>query len=105
MYIFGWIQSPAAETSKLLIDAYIDRGDHNFMVLDWSDYSVGLYSPVLVKISQISRIMGRMLTKLFKKGLNDKHFHCIGHSFGAHSCGIIGREIIAVSKRKFKLGR
>lgn len=82
MYIFGWLQSPMGDTTHQLIDAYIERGDYNFIVLDWSDYSTDLYTIVMLRMSKMSRIVGRVLTKLFKKGLNDETFHCIGHSFG-----------------------
>lgn len=105
MFVFGWTQSPDAEASQLLIKAYLKRGDYNILVLDWSDYSMGLYSAALIRISNISRIFGSTLLKLFDKGLNSKSFHCIGHSFGAHACGIIGRELFQVSNRKYKLKR
>lgn len=59
----------------------------------------------MIRISRISRIFGRVLPKLFDKGLNAKSFHCVGHSFGAHSCGIMGRELYQVSDRKYKLKR
>lgn len=105
LYISGWIQSPDAETSQLMIKAYLKRDDYNLLVLDWSDYSVGIYSAVMIRISNISRIFGRTLFKLFDKGLNAKSFHCVGHSFGAHSCGIIGRELYQISNRRLKIGR
>lgn len=105
LFISGWTQSPDAEASQLLIKAYLKRGDYNILVLDWSDYSVGLYSAVMIRMSKISRIYGRVLLRLFDKGLDSKSLHCIGHSFGAHSCGIIGRELYQVSNRKYKLGR
>lgn len=104
-YVSGWTQSPDAETSLLLIRAYLKRGDYNVLVLDWSDYSVGTYIAVMIRISKISRIFGRTLLRLCDKGLNIKSFHCVGHSFGAHSCGIIGRELYRVSNKRHKLGR
>lgn len=82
MYIFGWTQNTTGDTTRQLIDAYLYKGDHNFLVLDWSEYSVGLYSNVLVKISKISRMMGRALVRVFKNGFIDDNFHCVGHSFG-----------------------
>lgn len=78
----GWFQAPFGDTSRQLIDAYIRRGDFNILVLDWSEYSVGLYTLVMYKMSKISRLMGRSLTKLYNKGLSDEKFHCVGHSFG-----------------------
>lgn len=105
LYISGWTQSPDAVTTRLLVNAYLKRGDYNVLLLDWSDYSVGIYGAVMIRISRISRIFGRVLPKLFDKGLNAKSFHCVGHSFGAHSCGIMGRELYQVSDRKYKLKR
>lgn len=105
LYVSGWTQSPDAETTTLLIKAYLNRGDHNILVLDWSEYSVGLYGAVMIRISKISRIFGRIMLKLFDKGLNARAFHCVGHSFGAHSCGIMGRELYQFSNRRHKFGR
>lgn len=105
LYISGWIQSPDTETSQQLIQAYLKRGDYNVLVLDWGDYSVGLYSAVLIRMCRISRILGRTMLKLFDKGLNAKSFHCVGHSFGAHGCGIMGRELYQASNRRHKFGR
>lgn len=59
----------------------------------------------MLKISKISRIVGRAITKLFDQSMSDKRFHCIGHSFGAHGCGILGREIQESSNGKYKIGR
>lgn len=105
LFVSGWMMSPDAETSQLLIRTYLKRCDYNVLVLDWSDYSVGTYYSVMIRISKISRIVGQSLKKLFDKGLDVNSFHCVGHSFGAHSCGIMGRELLQVSHQKYKLGR
>jgi hypothetical protein len=81
MFVFGWLQSVAGDTSRQLVDAYIERGDYNFLVLDWSDYNVDPYTIVMFRMSKISRMVGRTFTKLFKKGLDDESFHCIGKEF------------------------
>jgi predicted alpha/beta-fold hydrolase len=82
MYVFGWTQGPTSGTSRAIIEAFIKRGDYNVLVLDWSAYTVDLYTVVMLKMSKLSRIMGRVFVKLFRKGLNDRTFHCVGHSFG-----------------------
>lgn len=105
LIVTGWMMSPTAETTLLLVDGYIKYQNCNLILLDWSEYSVGLYSPVMYKISKISRSVGRHFVKLFREGLNDRNFHCVGHSFGAHSCGIMGREIQSYSKSKFRFSR
>lgn len=82
IYITGWMMSPKAETSVQLIEAYLKYQNCNLIVLDWSDYSVGLYTAVMFRITKISHIVGKEVTKLFMKGMSDKKFHCVGHSFG-----------------------
>lgn len=81
MFVFGWIQSPVGDTSRQLIDAYIERADYNFLVLDWSDYNVDPYTVVMLRMCKMSRIVGRAFAKLFRKGLNDETFHCVGKEF------------------------
>lgn len=105
LYVFGWTRAPNAETELMITNAYLKRGDYNFLLLDWSDYTVGLYSLVMARMCKISRIYGRVLMELFNKGLNAKSFHCVGHSFGAHSCGIMGRELYQRSNKRHKIGR
>lgn len=105
MYVFGWTRAPNEVTTLLITNAYLKRGDYNILLLDWSDYSVGVYHTVMARICKISRIYGRVLLKLFDKGLNAKSFHCVGHSFGAHSCGIMGRELYRSSNKRHKFGR
>ncbi|XP_070496112.1 phospholipase A1 member A-like isoform X2 [Chironomus tepperi] len=103
--VTGWMMSPDAETTLLLTDGYIKYQNCNLIALDWSEYSVGLYTPVMYRMIRIARSVGRHLVKLFKEGLSDKTFHCVGHSFGAHACGIMGREIQQYSNNKFKFAR
>lgn len=59
----------------------------------------------MFNISKIARIFGRAFVKLFNKGMNVGRFHCIGHSFGAHGCGIMGREVFESSGGYLKFGR
>lgn len=105
LYVFGWTRAPSAETTLLLTNAYLKRADHNILLLDWGDYTIGIYNAVMARMCRISRIYGRVLVKLFDKGLNAKSFHCVGHSFGAHSCGIMGRELYQSSNKRHKIGR
>ena len=105
MYIFGWTRDPTDSTSIMITNAYLERGDYNLLILDWSDYNLGPYSTVMENSCKISRIYGRVLMKLFDKGLRTESFHCVGHSLGAHFCGIIGRELYHISNKRHKLGR
>ena len=105
MFCHGWTQNADSSMTKLITKAYLKRNSQNFLILDWGDYSNGFYDVVRVEMSRMSRVFGKKISSLFDKGLNVKSFHCVGHSFGAHACGIIGRELIQSSKGKHKFGR
>lgn len=59
----------------------------------------------MFNISKIARIFGRAFIKLFNKGMRIDTFYCVGHSFGAHGCGIMGREVFGSSGGRFKFPR
>lgn len=105
LYVFGWLQSLDAETTVHLMNAYLKLGGYNVLLLDWSEYNVGTYTATLLRMSKISRIVGEAMLNLFSHGMDAKKFHCVGHSFGAHSCGIMGRELIRISNGEYKFGR
>ncbi|XP_070501948.1 phospholipase A1 member A-like [Chironomus tepperi] len=105
LYIFGWLQTVNSDVDSKLIDAYVRRGGYNFLVFDWSDYNTDLYSTVEIRVPEVGRKAANAFLKLFNNGLNDQTFHCVGHSFGAHACGFMGRKIQESSKGRFKIGR
>ena len=110
LYVHGWIQNYKSNATQTVTKAYIDRNahslqKHNYIVVDWGQYSVGEYIFTIFKFTQIAKNVGKKLVMLFDKGLDSKKVHCVGHSFGAHFCGILGREIIKISRGKYKLKR
>lgn len=43
MYFHGYIESPEVESVHVIVDAYQKRGDHNLIVLDWTNLADGSY--------------------------------------------------------------
>jgi Lipase len=43
LYAHGYIESPAEESVSVLVDAYLKRGDHNILILDWMELADGHY--------------------------------------------------------------
>lgn len=104
-YIHGWAESFESEYVHLVSKAYIERNDHNIVIVDWGQYAVGEYFLTIPKFTKISKIIGKHMVELFKRGLNIHKFHCVGHSFGAHICAMMSREVTRVSAGKYKLKR
>ena len=103
--IHGWTESSKSESFDSMCKAYVERNDHNVVIVDWGQYSVGEYYFTIPKFTKISKIIGKHLVELFESGLNIQKFHCVGHSFGAHICGIMSREVSRFSEGKYKLKR
>jgi pancreatic triacylglycerol lipase len=129
LYAHGYIESPAEESVSVIVDAYLKRGDHNVLVLDWTELADGHYmfealpntkrvnfiqmlsfllidlSLFFVVIFQLGWALGDVLLKLFDHGLDINKFHLIGYSLGGQLIGFIGRSVIKKSKKKVKLKR
>lgn len=54
LYIHGYIESIKSPTVRMIVDAYMLRGTHNILILDWSTLADGLYPTAVRKSSQVS---------------------------------------------------
>lgn len=43
LYVHGYVEGPTHQSVHVIVDAYIKRGDHNILVLDWSELADGNY--------------------------------------------------------------
>lgn len=43
LYIHGYLETQANESINVVVNAYIQRGDHNIILLDWADLAEGNY--------------------------------------------------------------
>lgn len=43
MYFHGYIESMEVESVHVIADAYLKRGDHNIIILDWAQLADGNY--------------------------------------------------------------
>lgn len=43
LYLHGYIENMTVESIHVIVDAYLKRGDHNLLVLDWSELADGSY--------------------------------------------------------------
>lgn len=43
LYIHGYLETQANESINVVVNAYLQRGDHNIILLDWSDLAEGNY--------------------------------------------------------------
>lgn len=43
LYIHGYLETQANESISVIVNAYLERGDHNIILLDWSELADGNY--------------------------------------------------------------
>lgn len=106
MYFHGYIESPEVESVHVIVDAYQKRGDHNLIVLDWTNLADGSYLleavPNCLKLGQK---LGKVILNMVNYGLDVEKLHIVGHSLGAQLAGYAGRTVISQSDKKIKLKR
>ncbi|CRL01708.1 CLUMA_CG014924, isoform A [Clunio marinus] len=106
VYVYGFTEKYKSKSTQTLVESYIERGDHNILVVEWSKYSNANYAFEAIPSSyQIGEIIGKVLLKMKESGFKLENFHLIGHSLGGHLVGIIGRNVFKHSNKTFKIKR
>ncbi|XP_070508831.1 lipase member H-like [Chironomus tepperi] len=95
IYSFGFTETINRETTQAIIDAYIKRGEHNIIVIDWSAYNgvtVADYPVAIENMKAIGGLVGARIGSIFRN-FATLRFHLVGHSLGAHLCAYVNRGI------------
>ncbi|VVC36078.1 Lipase/vitellogenin,Alpha/Beta hydrolase fold [Cinara cedri] len=74
---------------NVLKDAYLNDGKYNVFAVDWSRLSaIPCYAAAVHNTKPVAKCVANALTHLRTAGLNADKLTCVGHSLGAHLCGI-----------------
>ncbi|XP_046972098.1 pancreatic lipase-related protein 2-like [Vanessa cardui] len=101
-YVHGYVETASDASVLHVIDAYVKRGDHNILVLDWGNLAFGNYLSVVFNVKKVGKESGKALGKLLKNGLSIEGLHVVGHSAGVHVAAVAARVL---KKRGFTLLR
>ncbi|BES94926.1 Lipase [Nesidiocoris tenuis] len=79
----------------VLRDAYLTNGSYNVYEVDWSPLSrVPCYASAVHNMRPVARCVGSFLTHLRNAGVDMRRTTCVGHSLGAHICGISANYLL-----------
>ncbi|KAF4517965.1 hypothetical protein B566_EDAN005332 [Ephemera danica] len=88
-YIHGFLDYPDAEEVQIMKQAYMTRGGHNFIVVNWRRLAAGPWYPTAVaNISPVGKHIATLLDSLATTSGPLKSIHLIGHSLGSHIAGV-----------------
>lgn len=106
IYTYGYTETISSESSQAIVKSYIERNDHNILVIEWSKYNIGNYIfEAIPQMKVVSEAIGRALLEMKSLRFNFKKFHLIGHSLGGQMIGYIARSLSSLSKNTTKLQR
>lgn len=78
----------------VLRDAYLKHGDYNVFLIDWAALSrPPCYMAAVHNLHSTSHCVANHLIQLRNSGLNVERTTCVGHSLGAHICGIMANYL------------
>ncbi|KAG5667220.1 hypothetical protein PVAND_015211 [Polypedilum vanderplanki] len=91
----GWIHNIHTSFYVALAEAYLSRGDFNYIAIDWSKYSRDInYADLPPTFNDQAALIVSILIQMQTAGFNLTTFHFIGHSFGAQIFGRVGYQLI-----------
>lgn len=76
---------------KYSMQNILKQHDHNVIITDWSSnsfYHIWNYDLAASNVRVTARAVADLFTTLYSKGLPSQNTYCVGHSLGAHVCGI-----------------
>ncbi|KOC62970.1 Phospholipase A1 member A [Habropoda laboriosa] len=80
---------------SVLRDAYIRNSSYNVFLVDWGALSAPpCYPAAVANLRPVARCLAGTLTTLRNLGLPISRTTCVGHSLGAHICGIMANFLL-----------
>lgn len=103
IYVMGFSESITGPSTITIRDAYLARGEYNFIAVDWARL---IAFPWYISAVRNSRYMGTRLAEfvqfLDRRGVSASSLHVIGFSLGAEAAGFAGK---ALREQQLAIGR
>lgn len=82
-YAFGYTEKYSSASTQMIVKSYIEREDHNILVVEWSNYNGGSYTmEAIPNMKRVGEFLGKIILNMSNSGFDIDHFHFVGHSLG-----------------------
>lgn len=88
--VHGWHNSNTSLLNTLVSQAVLSHEDYNILVTDWSSAASSLYTIARVAVPTVGLAVSTLIVEL---AIDSSLLTLVGHSLGAHSCGIAGSAL------------
>ncbi|XP_066593763.1 phospholipase A1 VesT1.02 [Prorops nasuta] len=93
--IHGYAGGDNSLPIAVLRDAYLRNGNYNVFLVDWGVLCAPPCYPAAVSnLRPVAKCLAQSLTTLRNLGLPMPRTTCVGHSLGAHLCGIMSNYLL-----------
>ncbi|XP_034171023.2 phospholipase A1 [Osmia lignaria lignaria] len=95
LLIHGYAGGDDTLPIAVLRDAYLRNGSYNVFLVDWGALCAAPCYPAAVSnLRPVARCLAATLTTLRNLGLQIPRTTCVGHSLGAHICGVMANFLL-----------
>lgn len=92
--IHGFNGTESKTPMTVLRNAYLYRGDYNIFTIDWADLTTfPCYLSSLSNTRLVSQCTAKLYAYVMDNGGNAEETTCVGHSLGAHICGMVSNHL------------
>lgn len=93
--IHGWLESVTANSNSVLIPVFLAAEDVNIIVVDWSLGASSIeYRTVIRNTIASGEAVAAFINWVNREsGATPTMYHIVGHGFGGHQAGIVGRNV------------
>ncbi|CAG9760592.1 unnamed protein product [Ceutorhynchus assimilis] len=92
--VHGFNGTESKTPMTILRDAYLYRGDYNIFSVDWSDLTnFPCYLSSLSNTRLVAQCTAKLYAFVMANGGEAEETTCVGHSLGAHICGMISNHL------------
>ncbi|CAB3223255.1 unnamed protein product [Arctia plantaginis] len=94
LIIHGFNGTNTKSPMTFLRDAYLSRKDYNVFMVDWSVLSrFPCYLSSLSNMKKAAQCTAQLYSAITQAGALAKMITCVGHSLGAHICGMVSNHL------------
>ncbi|XP_034246866.1 pancreatic triacylglycerol lipase-like [Thrips palmi] len=93
LYIHGYLESQDSDSVGKMARAFQRRGEHNFVLVDWSQYVGAPYLSAHLRVTAAGAAVAGAVHLMVDNGLSREGFWPIGHSLGGQLAGVMAKYL------------